>query len=177
MLQRPNASAFGRVFLIPTYTAHEVNLMEPTTPLPDAVAVLRGGPEAVNLSGTVAFYQKPEGVLVTARVTGLPTSNPTGFFAFHIHEGTSCVGVGFPSTGGHFNPAGTPHPNHAGDLPPLLSNGGAAYLAVLTDRFSVGGIMGRTVIIHDGPDDFRSQPAGNPGEKIACGVISPVPRL
>lgn len=151
--------------------------MEPTTPLPHAVAVLRGGPEAAGLSGTVAFYQKPEGVLVTARVSGLPQNNPTGFFALHIHEGTSCDRVGFPATGGHYNPGGAPHPAHAGDLPPLLSNGGTAYLTVLTDRFRISDIMGRTVVIHSGPDDFRSQPAGNAGTKIACGVISPVPRL
>ena len=82
-----------------------------------------------------------------------------------------CGGAGFPGTGGHFNPAGAPHPAHAGDLPPLLSCGGRAYLAVLTDRFTVADIIGRTVVIHGGSDDFRSQPAGDAGTKIACGVI------
>lgn len=151
--------------------------MESTTPLPQAVAHITGGPAAPGLLGTVTFYQKPEGVLVTARISGLPQNNPSGFFAFHIHEGTSCSGDGFPDTGGHYNPGGSPHPIHAGDLPPLLSNGGTAYLSVLTNRFRVSEVLGRTVVIHSGPDDFRSQPAGNPGTKIGCGVIFPVPRL
>lgn len=150
--------------------------MEPTTPLPDAVAVLRGGPGAPGLSGTVTFFQKPEGVLVTARVSGLPQT-PSGFFALHVHEGGSCEGAGFPSTGGHYDPDGSLHPRHAGDLPPLLSNRGTAYLSVLTDRFRVRDVMGRTVVIHSGPDDFRTQPSGASGSKIACGLISPVARL
>lgn len=60
---------------------------------------------------------------------------------------------------------------HAGDLPPLLSCQGNAYLSVKTDRFSVNEIIGRTVVIHSNPDDFHTQPAGNAGKKIACGVI------
>lgn len=139
---------------------------------PAAVARIRGGPDAPNLSGTVQFYEKPEGVLIVARIGGLPDSNPSGFFAFHIHEGTSCSGTGFSDTGGHYNPSGTLHPNHAGDLPPLLSCAGNAYLVVLTNRFRIRDIIGRTVMIHSGPDDFRTQPSGNPGTKIACGVIS-----
>jgi Cu-Zn family superoxide dismutase len=60
---------------------------------------------------------------------------------------------------------------HAGDLPPLLACNGEAYLAVLTGRFRVKDVMGKTVVIHSRPDDFRSQPSGDAGEKIACGVI------
>ena len=112
-----------------------------------------------------------QGVLVTAHVSGLPRDNEGGFFALHIHEGTSCAGDGFPGSLSHYNPSGSPHPSHAGDLPPLLSNGGEAYLSVLTNRFRLADVVGRTVVIHSGPDDFRSQPAGNPGTKIACGVI------
>ena len=56
-------------------------------------------------------------------------------------------------------------------MPPLFSNRGYALQAFLTDRFTVGEILGRTVIIHDGTDDFTSQPAGNAGARIACGVI------
>lgn len=63
------------------------------------------------------------------------------------------------------------HPKHAGDLPPLLACQGSAYLSVKTDRFCVEDILGRTVVIHSDPDDFHSQPAGNAGKKIACGVI------
>lgn len=120
------------------------------------------------IRGTVWLSQQPDGVLVTAQVTGLPRD---GFFAFHIHEGLSCGGEGFADTKGHFNPAQVPHPDHAGDLPLLLSGQGKAYLSVLTDRFCVEDVIGRTVVIHSGTDDFRSQPAGNSGEKLACGVI------
>lgn len=136
-----------------------------------ASAVIRGGQEAPDLSGVARFFQRSDGVLVTIQVTGLPAENPGGFFSLHIHGGSGCAGENFAGTGGHFNPAGTPHPAHAGDLPPLLSCGGRAYLAVLTDRFTVADIIGRTVVIHGGSDDFRSQPAGDAGTKIACGVI------
>ena len=146
--------------------------MELTSALPHAVARVEGGASAPALYGTVTFYQKPEGVLVIARISGLPQDDPSGFFAFHIHEGSGCSGQGFSATGGHYNPASAPHPDHAGDLPPLLSCHGTAFLAVLTDRFTVRDVIGRTVVIHGGPDDFHSQPAGNPGSKLACGVIS-----
>lgn len=63
------------------------------------------------------------------------------------------------------------HPKHAGDLPPLLECKGQAYLSVKTDRFTVDEIIGRTVIIHSDSDDFSTQPTGNAGRKIACGVI------
>ena len=72
---------------------------------------------------------------------------------------------------GHLNPGDCPHPHHAGDLPPLFGCAGRALLAVYTDRFRVPEILGRTVVIHSGPDDFTSQPAGNSGSKIACSVI------
>lgn len=145
--------------------------MDLASSLPQAVARVTGGAEAPDLLGSVAFYQKPEGVLVVARIIGLPPNNPSGFFALHIHEGSSCSGSGFSAAGGHYNPGGAAHPAHAGDLPPLLFSGGTAYLSVLTDRFRVRDILGRTVVIHSGPDDFHSQPAGNAGTKIACGVI------
>lgn len=131
----------------------------------EATAIVRG---RSGIHGLVRFLQRRDGVLVTARIEGLPGS---GFFAFHIHEGPDCGGEGYADTGGHFNPAAVPHPDHAGDLPPLLSCHGRAFLSVVTDRFCVPEIVGRTVVIHGGPDDFLSQPAGNAGEKIACGLI------
>lgn len=137
---------------------------------PDAVASVEGGPEVPELSGEVSFYQRGGSVLVVAAIANLPR-NETGFFGFHIHEGNHCRGKNFADTGSHYNPSGAPHPGHAGDLPPLLSCGGRAYLAVCTDRFRVEDLIGRTVVIHSGADDFHSQPAGNAGNKIACGVI------
>ena len=135
----------------------------------EAVAYLRGGKELPLLRGTVRFLQRRGGVLVTADVSGLPKKD--GFYGFHIHAGSSCAGVDFPETLGHFNPLGAAHPNHAGDLPPLLGCNGKAFLQVLTDRFSIQDIIGRTVVIHSGPDDFKTQPAGDSGTKIACGEI------
>ena len=137
---------------------------------PDAVACIRGDRTLPKVSGTVKFYQRGNGTLVVAQICGLPRSE-TGFFGFHIHEGGDCCGEGFPNTGGHFDPCGTEHPQHAGDLPSLLACNGEAYLAVLTGRFRVKDVIGRTVVIHSRPDDFRSQPSGDAGEKIASGVI------
>lgn len=137
---------------------------------PKAVAWLRGGGDNPRLGGTVRFFSSPEGVIVEASIFGLPETE-TGFFAFHIHEGGSCAGEGFPNTGGHYNPDRAIHPKHAGDLPPLLSDRGRAYMKVYTDRLGVEEVIGKTVVIHSGPDDFRTQPAGNAGQKIACGVI------
>lgn len=141
-----------------------------------AVAVVAGGPAYAQLRGRVQFTQRPNGVSVEADIRGLP-STPTGFFAFHLHEGP-CGAPGndpaayFPQSGMHYNPQGQPHPQHAGDFPPLLrAAGGAAYLCFLTSRFTLAQIIGRSVIIHLGPDDFKTQPSGNPGPKIACGTV------
>ena len=141
-----------------------------------AKALVRGDSGNPNLRGTVTFRQMRAGVLVTAEIYGLPQSEPgTNIFALHIHEGGSCgdgdSGEPFPLSGGHYNPSGVEHPSHAGDLPPLFANGGHAYLSVLSNRFAVSEIIGKTVIIHSRPDDFTSQPSGNAGTKFACGVI------
>ena len=138
---------------------------------PDAVAEICGGAEVPHLSGCVEFYQENGCVLIVVRVSGLPKGSETGFFGLHIHQGESCSGTDFSGTGSRYNPMDQSHPKHAGDLPPLLSFRGSAYLTVKTDRFSVNEIVGRTVVIHSDPDDFHSQPAGNAGKKIACGVI------
>ena len=138
---------------------------------PAAVAWMKGSETAPYLSGTVRFYPCTDGVLVVARICGLPLDNQNGFFGFHIHEGESCRGREFNETGSHFNPRNMSHPVHAGDLPPLLGCKGRACLSVLTDRFTISEIIGRTVVIHGGADDFRTQPAGDAGKKIACGVI------
>lgn len=134
---------------------------------PKAVAWVRG---EGRLRGSVTFYPVHGGTLVAAEIFGLPQT-AAGFFAFHIHEGGSCGGKDFADTGGHLNPGGKPHPEHMGDLPPLLAKNGRAYLAVETGRFTPEDVIGHTVVIHMEPDDFHSQPAGNAGKKIACGVI------
>lgn len=135
-----------------------------------AIAVILGSDTYPKLCGKVRFYQLQNCVLVEAIVKGLPTTD-TGFFGFHIHEGLDCTGADFSDTMGHYNPTDTPHPLHAGDLPPLMYCSGHAYMAVATNRFSVRDILGRTVVLHSMADDFHTQPAGNAGTKIACGVI------
>lgn len=137
---------------------------------PGAAARIQGDAAHPALQGTVQFYPQNRGTLVVADVIGLPDSD-SGFFGFHIHEGDDCSGTGFSATGGHFDPSKHPHPQHAGDLPPLLSDNGTAWFSVLTGRFQVRDIIGKTVVIHSKPDDFTSQPSGNAGSKIACGVI------
>ncbi len=138
--------------------------------IPNATASIRGSSEFPNLFGQVDFYQKKDCVLVEANIKGLPQTD-TGFFGFHIHQGDNCLGTNFSGTGSHYDPTDAPHPAHAGDLPALMLCNGGAYQAVATDRFSVADIIGRTVVIHSMPDDLTSQPAGNSGAKIACGVI------
>ena len=145
---------------------------------PMAKARIRGDKDHKDLNGTVFFYELPAGVLVRAEIYGLPTGDhPCSgrIFGFHIHDGSSCTGNAedaFADAGTHYNPHQCPHPEHAGDLPPLLgSSSGYAFTNFFTDRFAVADIIGRTIIIHSGPDDFTSQPAGNAGRKIACGVI------
>lgn len=138
-----------------------------------AKAIIRGDEEYARIRGEVLFRRVKDGVLITAKISGLPKSE-SGFYGFHIHEGKSCEGDGFPKTKGHYNPKNQPHPSHAGDLPPLLSCKGSAYMQVKTDRFRICDIIGRTIIIHSDADDFRTQPSGDAGEKIACGVIRAV---
>ncbi len=150
--------------------------------LPDAAAVLHGAP-GENAEGTVSFYRTPYGTLVTAALRGLPVTDnlcKQPVLALHIHEGRACTGNAsdpFLNAKSHYNPGNCPHPYHAGDLPPLfVQKDGSAWMAFLSDRFSVDEIMGRTVILHSMPDDFTSQPSGNAGDKLACGIISPLKR-
>lgn len=144
---------------------------------PIAYAMLKGSKKHPNIKGKAAFYNTYGGAVVVASVCGLPTSqgqNSQGFHGFHIHEGGACTGNSqneFANAHGHYNPANTMHPWHAGDLPPLLSNDGNAWMAVYTNRFYPEDVIGRTVIIHEKADDFHSQPSGDAGEMIACGEI------
>lgn len=144
---------------------------------PQAQAAVSGGAEYPDISGIVRFYQTDMGTAVFADITGLPGSKDycrDPIFAFHIHEGMSCSGTPedpFSASMTHYNPGNCEHPYHAGDMPPLFGNTGTALSVFLTDRFSVDEIIGRTVIIHDKPDDFTTQPSGNSGKKIACGII------
>lgn len=143
----------------------------------DAVAIIRGSETYPAIGGTIRFFDTNLGVLVSAEISGLPKAVSKcrePIFALHIHSGESCSGNAqdpFANAGTHLNPENCPHPYHAGDMPPLFGADGYAYLSFLSNRFSIRDILGKTVIVHSNPDDFTTQPSGNAGEKIACGVI------
>jgi len=115
---------------------------------------------------------------IRADINGL---QPGRTYAIHIHEKPDCTG-NFSGAGGHFNPGGKPHgrpdalERHAGDLPNMTSDGeGVAVYAATSNLLTVApgpySVVHRAVVIHESPDDYRSQPAGNSGARIACGVI------
>lgn len=141
---------------------------------PQAVAWINGNTENPKLSGLVKFYQTPyAGILVEAEIFGLPNVkelNSSNFYAMHIHEFGNCSDQ-FSQTGNHYNPTNQNHPEHMGDLLPLLGNQGYAWSAFYDKRFTIDEIIGKSVIIHANRDDFTTQPSGDSGTKIGCGVI------
>ena len=147
-----------------------------------AVARIRGGPLAPAIEGVVYFTAVPGGTWVCVNLSGLPPYQPAaagrppvGPHGFHIHEYGRCE-VGnpaepFAATGGHWNPDNQPHGNHAGDFPVLFSNGGRSAMCFFTGRFKPWDVIGRSLVVHENPDDYRTQPAGASGRRLACGVI------
>lgn len=145
---------------------------------PDAIAIIKGSDQYPKLAGQVKFYELMEGVLVVTSLSGLPDDAQEvceqPILGMHIHEGKQCSGNEtdpFADAGLHYNPHNCPHPYHSGDLPPVFVNQGNAWSAVLTDRFMISEVINRTVIIHAMLDNFTSQPSGDSGMKIGCGVI------
>ena len=129
--------------------------------------------------GEATFEQVGGKVKVTIFVQGLRPDREHGL---HIHEKGDCSSGDGMSTGGHFNPQGMPHARHidanrhAGDLPSLKAGkDGRGKVDVELDVITVGSgptdIIGRGLIVHADPDDFKTQPTGNAGARIACGVI------
>ena len=132
-----------------------------------------------SVRGSVTFTQDGDEVRVRANVSGLPPNSEHGF---HIHDKGDCSSGDGMSTGGHFNPTGKPHgpqsgEHHAGDMPSLTADGyGNATASFELKGVAVGGggptdLVGHGLIVHKDPDDFRTQPTGNAGARIACGVI------
>ena len=160
-----------------SYRQPEPRLLPVLRGRPQAEAVILGSESFPDISGIVRFYQTNEGVVVYAGVSGLPHDGGPcrgRIFGFHIHGGSGCGGNmedPFADAMSHYDTNGCEHPCHAGDLPPLFGNDGLAVSAFLTNRFLLDEVIGKTVIIHDRPDDFTTQPSGNSGTKIACGVI------
>lgn len=147
-----------------------------------AYAAISGGPLAPNIKGTIYFNDVSGGVMVSVNVTGLPpfkaaegNNKQVGPFGFHIHQLGNCSAGDpnepFKTAGEHWNPTNQPHGNHAGDFPVLFSNNGTAIMSFFTDKFKSSDVIGKSVIIHESPDDYTSQPSGNSGRRLACGVI------
>ena len=132
-------------------------------------------------AGIATLTQVPGGVRIVIEAKGMPP----GPHGVHIHEVGKCDGPQFTTAGAHFNPDkkqhGTMNPQgpHAGDLPNLtIATGGTGRLETLSERItlaagptSVFDADGSSIIVHTGPDDFRTDPSGNSGGRIACGVI------
>jgi superoxide dismutase, Cu-Zn family len=131
-------------------------------------------------AGAVRFTQSGSKVLVSGEVKGL---KPNAEHGFHVHEKGDCSSGDGMSTGGHFNPTGAAHgnhdagPHHSGDLPPLKADAaGVARFSFESNTISVAGgttdIVGKGLIVHRDPDDFKTQPTGNSGPRLACAVIT-----
>lgn len=159
----------------------------PTSTAPEPAPAVDGGIQAANVAlqspsgvvGTLVFRTVPEGVEVDGEITGLAP----GAHGFHIHEVGDCTPPDFKSAGGHFNPTAAPHAaptaaqHHLGDLGNIDADAeGKARVHVVTalslDPRSAASIMGKAVVVHAAADDLSSQPAGNSGDRIACGVIA-----
>lgn len=131
-----------------------------------------------NAAGFAEFFATPSGVLIRAQLEGLPP----GVKGFHIHEVGECVPP-FESAGGHYNPTDVEHGffsesgPHAGDMPNIEApDSGAVTVEVLNPfiRLEEGDVFdedGASLMVHSGPDDYASQPAGDAGDRIACGII------
>ena len=157
---------------------HKHVIMPPVkeNPARKAICVLYAT-QGNSVSGTVTFSRVSEGVKVVADLSGLTP----GKHGFHIHEFGDCSSPDGTAAGGHFNPSGSPHgapmdmSRHAGDMGNLEADAsGKAHLEYVDSHMSFDGpdsILGRSVIIHAREDDMKTQPTGNAGPRIACGVI------
>jgi Cu-Zn family superoxide dismutase len=127
-------------------------------------------------TGTVTFVQRGGSVHVVADIRGLAPNREHGF---HVHEKGDCSSGDGMSAGGHFNPDNVAHgteAGHAGDMPNLKADAnGNAKVAFDATRMAVAAgkssIVGRGLIVHKDPDDYKTQPTGNSGARLACGVI------
>ena len=130
------------------------------------------------VSGNVSFSETASGLKIWGKIAGLTP----GAHGFHIHETGDCSAPDAMSAKGHFNPSTKTHghhgdqEHHSGDMPNLMADaqGNATYSFELTGLSLSGpnGVLGRSVVVHADPDDYKSQPAGNSGKRIACGVIT-----
>lgn len=147
---------------------------------PTATAQLRNAQGQV--VGTVTLEQEEDGVDLEGHLTGLPP----GLHGFHIHQTGRCTAPDFTSAGGHYNPTNMQHgfedPEgpHAGDMQNLtVQADGSVHIDMENQRVTITDgpatlfdADGSALVIHSGPDDYRTDPSGNSGSRIACGVIT-----
>jgi superoxide dismutase, Cu-Zn family len=149
---------------------------KPSAPV-KAVAVLHpsGGSK---VSGTVTFTEEADGVQVRAEITGLTPGN----HGFHVHEFGDCSAADASSAGAHFNPTHKPHAGpdtperHVGDMGNVQADSsGKATLKYVDHQISLTNdersVIGRSVVVHEKADDLKSQPSGDSGARIGCGVV------
>jgi len=153
-----------------------------------STGMMGGGPRAVakleptkgnTTAGTVEFRERGSNkVEVVANITGLAANLEHGF---HLHEKADCSSGDGMSAGGHWNPDNQPHgpqnaPHHAGDMPSLKADAsGNAKVTFMLDGVTVAAgmksVVGRGLIVHKDPDDFKTQPTGNAGARLACAIV------
>lgn len=161
-------------------------MTDPAAPPPmaggDSATATLGATEGNSATGELRFEAVDGGVRITGQVNGLKPDTEHGF---HVHETGDCSAPDASSAGGHFNPAGSAHgrvggsaPHHAGDTDNLKAD---ATGVATVDRQLAGAtlgdgaptdVIGKGVIVHADPDDYTSQPTGNAGGRIACGVVA-----
>lgn len=150
-------------------------------PPPAASAVAQLAPTTGHTaSGMLSLTAQGTGVRLSGALQGLP---PNGEYGFHIHEKGDCSAPDASSAGAHFNPANTQHGNplsdvrHAGDMQNVKADAqGMAQVDATVSGVSLGSgqpndVLGKAIVLHEKADDYASQPAGNSGARIACGVI------
>ncbi len=146
---------------------------------PALIADIRGGASHPNIRGLIHMYWLPNAIFLQSEFEGLPASR---VFGFHVHDGIICGASSgdqqFAEAGSHFDNCSEglwcgQHPYHAGDLSPIFSDSdGYAASQLYLDRAVVAEYSGKPVVLHMMPDDFTSQPAGNSGVRIACGILA-----
>lgn len=142
---------------------------------------LLGAPEDTDFAGSLTITPEGAGVSIVADVAGVDTDGRHGI---HVHENGMCEhhpaaadAKPFSTAGGHYNPTNTEHacpptdPRHAGDLGNIEVSGGKGHLELSVANLSMDQLGGKAVILHAGEDDCKTQPTGNSGDRLACGVV------
>jgi Cu-Zn family superoxide dismutase len=164
----------------PAEPAAPVDTTPPPAPAATATATIAGAGDS-KVAGQVTAVPMGDGVHFNGTITGLAPDSDHGF---HVHETGDCSDPANGSAGTHFNPGGGTHggpdaaSRHAGDMPNLHADAsGSATVDVHLSGVSLGthdavDVAGRAIVIHEGKDDYTTQPSGGSGKPIACGVIT-----